>query len=180
MRALLIALALTFTASLAQADIDWKVERFGAGSQLVLADRTGALTHVKRGTDGALHIFDVYAGQGAAATFVGSYKTTARGDVVETIAFDGAKTRFVPHRCNRTLGDCQFTMIHPDGYAEPRSRVTKAIRGGFGYREYGLDGLIAEGQLKLDANGATKGGWKKDKPKEERKTRIKRVLIALK
>ncbi|EBA08458.1 hypothetical protein [Sagittula stellata] len=180
MRALTIALALFFMANPAHADIGWKVDRFGPGSVMVMKDRSGATTHVSRGTDGNLHVFDVYDGRGASAEFVGRYKTTARGDVVETVAFDGAVTRFVPNRCNRTEGTCRFTVIHPDGFAEPRTRVTRATRGGLRYQEFGLDGLIAEGVLTLDGNGAAKGGWTADAPNEERKLRTKRVLVALK
>lgn len=180
MRAIFAALALVFMASLAQADIAWKVDRMGAGSMLVMKDRAGALTHIKRGTEGALHVFDVYAGQGARAQFAGSYKTNAKGDVVETIAFDGAVTRFVPHRCNRTVGECKFTMVHPDGFQEPRVRVTHAIRGGLEYREYGLDGLMTEGQMMVDKDGTAKDGWQRDDKKDEQKQRTKRVLLALK
>ena len=180
MRALTLVLALFFTANTVHADIAWQVDRFGPGSVMVMKDRSGAMTHVARGTEGNLHVFDVYDGTGGSADFVGRYKTTARGDVVETVAFDGAVTRFVPNRCNRTEGTCRFTMIHPDGFAEPRTRVTRATRAGLRYQEFGLDGLMAEGALELDGNGAAKAGWTTDAPNEERKLRVRRVLVALK
>lgn len=179
MRAQIAALALIFMAPMAQADIAWKVDRFGTGSTMVMADRAGDLTHVKRGTEGALHVFDVYAGQGRHGGFAGSYKTNAQGDVVEATAFDGAVTRFVPHRCNRTVGECHFTMVHPDGFKENRVRVTQETKGGLQYREYGLDGLIAEGALQLDANGASKGGWQRKKNADEKKQKHRRVLLAM-
>ncbi|MFW2589637.1 hypothetical protein [Sagittula sp. SSi028] len=180
MRARIIALGLTFMASMAQADIAWNVDRIGAGSTMVMSDRAGELTHVKRGTQGALHVFDVFAGQGGAGGFAGSYKTNARGDVVETVAFDGAVTRFVPHRCNRTVGQCNFTVVHPDGFTEPRTRVTTEVNGGLQYREYGLDGLMTEGALHLDANGTSKGGWQRQKNADEKKRRHRRIVLALK
>lgn len=189
MRTLLIALALTFSASLVQADVGtssassdiaWKVAGMGAGSTLVMKDRAGVLTHIKRGTEGALHVFDVYAGEGARAEFAGSYKTNAKGDVVQSVAFDGAVTQFIPNRCNRTVGECHFTMVHPDGFREQRVRVTHAIRGGLEYKEYGLGGLLTEGQLIVDKTGTAKDGWQRDDTKDEQKQRTRRVLLALK
>ncbi len=179
MRALLIALGLIFSATLATADISWKLDRFGAGSVMVLKDRSGALTHVKRGTTTDAHIFDVYAGATTSGAYLGMYETNARGDVTATVAVDGAVTRFVPHRCSRTLGTCQFTVIHSDGFQEPRSRVTRATRNGLRYQEFGLDGLMSEGEIKLDANGASKGGWKKNPETGKSKVRTRRIMIAM-
>lgn len=180
MRGLLAALCWIFLGTVAHADIAWQLDRFGAGSMLVMKDRSGAIAHVKRGTEGTMHVFDVYKGQGPTAAFVGRYKTTPRGDVVETVAADGAVTRFVPHRCNRTLGTCSYTMVHPDGFTEPRQRVTEATRSGLRYRDYGLDGLMAEGTQDLDDTGTPKGGVQDKRPSGEGKTRTRRILLAMK
>ena len=66
MRHIMIAVALSFTAVAAHADITWKVDRLGAGSVMVMKDRVSATSHVKRGFDGMLHVFDVFEGQGQA------------------------------------------------------------------------------------------------------------------
>ncbi|MBO9464028.1 hypothetical protein TRP8649_00462 [Pelagimonas phthalicica] len=176
--ALTLTLISTFATTSATADISWRAGEMGNGSVMVMKDRSGAMTHVKRGSAGGVHLFDLYAGQGSAAEFLGSYKVNARGEVTETMAIDGAVTRYTPHRCNRTLGKCQFTVTHADGYVEQRTRVTEAVRGGLRYWEYGADGLMAEGAMQLDQLGASKGGWKKGRSK--RKTRTRRIMIALK
>ncbi|WP_299921760.1 hypothetical protein [uncultured Pelagimonas sp.] len=182
MRKLIIALAFslsaTFTASVATADITWRAGDMGVGSVMVMKDRTGAMTHVKRASLGGRHVFDLFAGQGKGAEFLGSYKVNDRGEVTETVAIDGAVTTYAPHRCNRSLGKCQFTVTHSDGYVETRTRVTEATRGGLRYWEYGADGLMAEGAMQLDQLGAAKSGWKKGRSK--RKTRTRRIMIALK
>lgn len=145
---------------------------------MVMKDRTGVLSHVKRGTSGDTHMFDIFAGQGRDAEYLGGYKVNARGEVIQTTAFDGAVTRYAPHRCSRTLGKCTFTVTHVDGFVEQRTRVTEATADGLRYREYGADGLMSEGALQLDQIGAAKSGWRKGPGK--RKTRSRRVMIALK
>lgn len=179
MRFLILALSLAFSASVAAADIGLKADRMAAGSVMVMKDSAGAITHVKRGQSGDLHVFDTFDGQGRNAAFIGSYHTNARGEITAMIAADGAVTRFAPHRCTRTVGKCSFTIIHADGFQEQRSRVTQETRNGLRYQEFGLDGLIAEGALELDHMGVVKNGWKK-KRGQGRKVRSKRVLIALK
>lgn len=178
MRTLITALVLSFISSMAFADIAWRAGDMGLGSVMVMKDRTGVMTHVKRGSNGDRHEFDLFAGQGQNAEFLGSYKVNGRGEVTETVAIDGAVTTYAPHRCTRTLGKCQFTVTHADGYVENRTRVTEATRGGLRYWEYGADGLMSEGAMQLDQLGAAKSGWKKGRSK--RKTRTRRVLIALK
>lgn len=177
MRHIMIALALSFTAVAAHADITWKVDRLGAGSVMVMQDRVSATSHVKRGTDGALHVFDVFEGQGQDAGFLGSYKVTATGNVVESIAADGAVTRFAPHNCARVLGECAYVVTHPDGFAERKVRVTEPTRAGLRYTEYGLNGMEREGVLSLDTLGASEGGWVQAKGKKKRK--VKRTRIAM-
>jgi len=179
MRALLIALAMSLSATGSVADIAWKVDRFVAGSTMVMKGRSGALTHVKRSAQNGVHVFDVHAGTTPQGAFIGRYVTNNRGEVVQTVSADGAVTRFVPHRCSRTVGTCQFTMIHPDGYREVRSRVTEATRGGLRYQEFGLDGLMSEGALRLDANGASTGGWTRNNSGGQAKTRTRRMSIAM-
>lgn len=179
MRILILSLLVAFAASHASADITWNAGRMGPGSMLVMQDAEGAVTHVKRGTQNGLHVFDTYAGTDRTARYIGSYTVTGRGEVTATIAADGAVTSYAPHRCTRTLGTCRFVVTHPDGFVEPRTRVTEATATGLRYREYGLDGLIAEGALDLDGMGVAKKGWRKD-GKDKRKVRTKRVRIALK
>ncbi|MDA7423509.1 hypothetical protein [Thalassococcus lentus] len=179
MRFLILALSLAFSASVAAADISWKADRMAAGSVMVMKDSAGAITHVKRGQSGDLHVFDTFNGQGRNAAYIGSYHTNARGEVTALIAADGAVTRFAPHRCTRTVGKCSYTVIHSDGFQEQRTRITEETRNGLRYQEFGLDGLIAEGALELDEIGAAKSGWKKQRG-QGRKVRSKRVLIALK
>ncbi|CUH79864.1 hypothetical protein [Tropicibacter naphthalenivorans] len=178
MRHIMIALALIFSATLAQADITWKVDRLGAGSVMVMKDRVAAMSHVKRGSRNGLHMFDVFEGQGQNAIFLGSYKVTAQGNVVEKITADGAVTRFAPHNCARVLGKCTFTVTHADGFREQKTRITEATRTGLRYAEYGVNGLETEGALGLDTFGAAKAGWVQTAGKKKRKS--KRVMIALK
>lgn len=177
MRLIVTALALVFMASFANAEISWQVGRFGPGTELVMKNRAETFTHIKRGAQSGVHTFDVF---GAGQDYLGSYQTNDRGDILRSMAFDGAITQFVPSRCNRTVGECRFTVIHPDGFQEPRTRVTVETRDGLHYREYGLDGLMAEGELDLDKDGTPEGGWIKDKLKDKTRTTFKRVLIAMK
>ena len=179
MRILIVALVLAFQTSLAAADIALRADRMAPGSMMIMQDSQGLVTHVKRGVEAGQHVFDTFAGKGASAVYIGSYTTNDRGDVTAMIASDGAVTRFAPHRCNRTPGRCDFTITHVDGFKEPRTRVTEATANGLRYQEYGLNGLVAEGALDLDGNGLARKGWKKEKS-DSRKTRTKRVLIALK
>lgn len=179
MRTLILALSFALSASVAAADISWRADRMAPGSVMVMKDSAGEITHVKRGMERGEHLFDTFAGRGANAAYIGSYRVNERGEVTATIAADGAVTTYSPHRCTRTLGKCQFTVTHADGFVEPRSRVTRPTRTGFEYQEFGLDGLIAEGGLELDQIGAAKKGWSKQRG-QGRKTRTKRVLIALK
>ncbi|MBV2359260.1 hypothetical protein KUH32_05720 [Thalassococcus sp. CAU 1522] len=179
MRGLILVLALAFSGTVALADIGWNTARMTPGSVMVLKDSDGVeRMHVARGHVQGLKRFDTYAGRGAGATYLGSYLTTATGDVVRQIEFDGVVTQFAPHRCNRTLGECRYTITHADGFVENRVRVTRATADGLVWQEHGLDGLMAEGAIELDADGVAKGGWRKQK--SGKKVRTKRVMIALK
>ena len=178
MRFLMLALTLAFSASFVSADVTWRAGDMDNGTVMVMQDNRGThVTHVKRGSVETGFLFDVYGGKGAGPR-LGSYVVNARGDVLKTIAADGAVTTYAPHRCNRTMGTCSYTMTHADGFVEKRTRVTEETAQGLRYREYGLDGLMTEGGLELDAMGAAKGSWRKDR-REKRKVRTKRIMIAL-
>ncbi len=178
MRFLMLALTLAFSASSVSADIAWRAGEMADGTTMVMQDNRGThVTHVKRGAAPGGFLFDVYGGKGV-GPHLGSYVVNARGDILKTIAADGAETTFAPHRCNRTLGTCSYTMTHADGYVETRSRVTEATAKGLRYREYGLDGLMSEGSLELDHFGAAISGWRNGQH-DQRKIRTKRILIAL-
>jgi hypothetical protein len=177
MRNMMIAFVLAVAGTQSAADIAWNVKELTTGSVMVMQDRLGATAHVKRDSYDDLHQFDVFAGTGADAAYLGSYKVNNRGDIVETAAIDGAVTRYAPHRCNRSVGTCHFTVIHSDGFREARSRVTEETRKGLRYWEYGLDGLMTEGALTLDANGTAQNGWKRAAGQPKLKSR--RVSLAL-
>lgn len=178
MRTLMLALAMIFTANFATADITWKVDRLSTGAVMVMQGDQGTLTHVKRGDAQGLHVFEVFDGNGPTATFIGSYSVNERGEVIQTVAVDGAVTRFAPHRCSRTVGTCRFVMTHADGFVEPRTRVTEQTKHGLAYKEYGLNGLIAEGALKLDTMGGAISSWKRTAG-EAWKVKSKRVALAM-
>jgi hypothetical protein len=178
MRSILVAFALSVSASAGVADISWHADQMGVGSVMIMQDWAGVTTHVKRGEPPEGHAFDMFSGEGRNSTFLGSYTTNAQGEVMKTVAADGAVTRYAPHRCTRTLGECSFTVTHADGFVEPRTRVTRAVRGGLQYQEFGLDGLMVEGGLKLDQIGAATEAWHQEAGRKKRRT--KRILIALK
>lgn len=176
MRKTLTTFALMLAAAPAFAEITWNVAALDTGAMRIMKDRVGATTHIKRGEINGLHSFDVFEGKGAAAVKMGQYQVTETGNLVAMIAVDGAETRFAPHRCSRTLGTCQFTVTHPGGFSEPRTRVTKQTSNGLRYWEYGMDGLLVEGALTLDENGTAIGGWQKENGKPKR--RIKKLTVA--
>lgn len=178
MRSVLIACALSLSATAGVADISWHADQMGVGSVMVMKDRSGVVTHIKRDARAGEHAFDMFRGEGRDAAFLGSYTTNARGEVTRTVASDGAVTLYSPHRCTRTLGECSFQVTHADGFVEPRTRVTRAVRNGLQYQEFSLNGLVAEGGLKLDQIGAASEAWHQDAGRKKRRT--KRVLFALK
>ncbi|MDU8910729.1 hypothetical protein [Aestuariicoccus sp. MJ-SS9] len=177
MRALLLAALTTLIATASTADIAWKADRIAPGSVMVLDSDGDVFTHVRRASDTGLFRFDAYAGHGKAADYVGSYLTNARGEIVRQIDADGKVTSYAPHRCQRSVGKCSYTITHADGFQEARTRVTRDTGGVLEYREYGLDGLIGSGRLTLDAMGTTLSGWRKDHQTGQT-TRIRQIAAA--
>lgn len=177
MRALFLAALTTLIATASTADIAWKADRIAPGSVMVLDSDGDVFTHVRRAKEAELIRFDAYAGTGKTADYVGSYLTNDRGEVVRQIDADGKVTSYAPHRCQRSVGECSFTVTHDDGFQEPRKRVTVDRGGMLEYHEYGLDGLMASGRMTLDKMGTTLSGWSKDHQTGQT-TRIRQIAAA--
>ncbi|MCT4557709.1 MAG: hypothetical protein N4A61_06575 [Pelagimonas sp.] len=173
MRRTMITLALIAMGNLASADVAWNVGALKLGSVIIMKDRTGASTHIKRENNQ----FDVFAGAVSQVNFVGGYGVNSNGDLVSTTAVDGAITRYVPHNCGRTLGRCEYQVHHPGGLIETRTRVTEQTRKGLRYKEYGVDGLMTEGLATLDETGTVTGGWTRLKGQPKLKSR--RISLAV-
>ena len=179
MRALVLAVLAALFSSQASADISWQTVRMAPGSLMVMEDERGAVTsHVARGQAGGLFRFDTYEGRGQRAVFVGSYYTNDRGEVVRSLSVDGGLTRYEPHRCARTVGVCDYVIVHPDGFRESRKRVSRETALGVAWKEWGLDGLVATGGIELDKIGAARKSWRRDH-QSGRQTRSKRIMMAV-
>lgn len=88
-----------------------------------------------------------------------TWVTNSKGEMIQSVTSQGAVTRWVPHRCNRSLGRCAYVRIRPDGTRDHRYRMTKAISGGFEYSVFERDGRPAlQGIALLDQMGWTKTG----------------------
>ena len=162
----------------AGADIAWQTDHIGAGSVLVLESDDGAVfTHMKCGMQRGLAVFDTFAGESVAGTYVGSYLTTPRGEITQAISATGAVTEYHPHRCMRTLGDCRYTVVHPDGTREARRRVTVETSEGLAFEEFAGGVLVQRGALALDALGSAREGWN-EVARTGRKTKTRRVMVA--
>lgn len=176
--AFIAACALPVTSQTAQADIAWQADRIAPGSVLVLESDNGAVfTHMKRGTERGQIRFDTFAGDSVAGVYVGSYLTTPQGEITRTIGVDGEVTRYEPHRCMRTLGECRYTIVHADGSREGRVRVTQKTAQGLAWREFARGGLVQTGAQALDEMGSTKGGWRENAQTGQR-VETRRIMAA--
>ncbi|MBO29298.1 MAG: hypothetical protein CML61_11190 [Rhodobacteraceae bacterium] len=143
-----------------ESDIAMQMAKIGIGSVVTIANSAGEVfTHVHEGRHDGLWELRSFAGRTRTGESLGSLFLDDRGQIVRQVDSDGAVTRFEPHRCMRTVGECTYTRIAPDGTREQRRRITTPIPGGFTYVIEGPGGLRLEGMAKLDRMGWIKRGW---------------------
>ncbi|MBE9637557.1 hypothetical protein [Salipiger mangrovisoli] len=179
MRLFATALLAAFAAAPLHADIAMETARFAPGSLLVMQDDQGhVVSHLARGEVQGLFRFDLYDGATGDALYAGRYYTDARGEVLLSVTAQGSVTRFEPYSCTRTLGECEYEIIHADGRRELRLRETLQTETGLAWKEWTREGLIATGGTNLDEIGAPRESWRRDLRSGDR-SRLHRISLAL-
>ncbi len=162
------------------ADIAMETAQLAPGSLLVMQDDQGhVVSHLARGEVEGLYRFDLYDGATGDALYAGRYYTDARGEVLLSVSAQGNVTRFEPYSCARTLGECEYEIIHADGSRELRLRETRQTDTGLAWKEWGREGIIATGGTTLDEIGAPRESWHRDLRSGDR-ARVHRISLALK
>ncbi|MCA0997570.1 hypothetical protein [Alloyangia pacifica] len=179
MRVFFTALLAAVCASPLHADVEMETARFAPGSLLVMEDQEGrVVSHLARGEVQGLFRFDIFDGASGDAPYAGRYYTDRRGEVLLSVAANGAVTRFEPDSCARTLGECEYEIVHADGRREMRIRETRRTSTGLAWAEWGNDGLIATGGTDLDDIGAPRESWQQNALNGD-SSRVHRVSLAL-
>ncbi|WP_353473607.1 hypothetical protein PVT71_06085 [Salipiger sp. H15] len=179
MRLFFTAILAALSSAPLHADIAMETARFSPGSLLVMEDDQGhVVSHLARGEVQGLYRFDLYDGATGDALYAGRYYTDARGEVLLSVSAQGDVTRFEPFSCTRTLGECEYEIVHADGSRELRIRETSKTDAGLSWKEWGLGGLLATGGTRLDEIGAPRESWRHDLQNGDR-SRVHRVSLAL-
>lgn len=157
--ALLVAILAHTTAANAQ-DISFKMKEIAKGSTVTIRNSDGKIfTHQHLGKINNTYAYKTFSGRQASGDPLGTYFANERGELTRSEDRNGAVTRWKPHRCMRTLGQCRYTRILPDGSRQKRIRVTEATKDGFKYAIYENSGeLVLSGWAKIDKFGWSKQG----------------------
>ena len=180
MRLFFYAVLASLAAAPVHADIAMETARLAPGSLLVMQDDQGhVVSHLARGEVEGLYRFDLFDGATGDALYAGRYYTDTRGEVLLSVTAQGNVTRFEPYSCARTLGACEYDIVHVDGLRETRQRETRETEGGLAWAEWDRKGPVAIGGTTLDDLGAPRESWRRDLRSGDR-SRVSRISLALK
>lgn len=160
--AFLVAVILQAAAVDAQ-DISIKMQEITRGSTVTIRNSDGKVyTHQHLGKIRGVYAFRTFSGRRAKGHPLGTYFTNVRGELMRAEDRNGAVTKWEPHKCMRTLGQCRYTRILPDGTRQKRTRITEATEDGFRYAIYEDSGeLVLSGWAKIDQFGwSVRGAYK--------------------
>lgn len=152
----LVMFALFAFASCASAnEIRWKSELVKPGEYVTIdQSQDGRIHHVFRGKSGGKYVLDSYRGKKPQGKPEFTTYLDKDGNYLRWVRKDGFEIRYHPHDCTRTLGQCSYTEAHSDGTNNARTRITKATKRGFSFKEYDQSGkFLFGGQFDIDAHG---------------------------
>lgn len=158
-----VGVLLGTSAQLSAQDIRWKPETLKKGDFVVIDQGAGKqVAHVFRGKKGRGYLLETYDTSRPKSEAPFRTVLDRNGNYLDWTRPDGYKLKFRPHDCTRTLGQCHYTQVFPDGRKEGRTRITKATNAGLEFKEYDAKGkFFLSGTFALDARGNAGTGWVK-------------------
>lgn len=158
-KGILTLLALLLAGAVNAQDITISMALIRPGSTITMRTSEGAVfTHHMLGQSAPGEFsFETYAGPHSTGDPTFIQYTDADGNLTRLVNAEGQTHLWLPHRCNRTLGLCDFIEVRPDGTRHSGLRTTTQIPGGFSYLVINPAGeTVLEGNAQLDLMGWTK------------------------
>ncbi len=155
------------------------IGRLPIGTRLVwsVGAAKNVFTHIVRGRDKTGYRVDYFEGETSEGPRMGTNWFDANGNFLQQKKFNGTILRFTPHRCNRTIGRCEY-VIKQVGRADLRVVSDVAVSGtAVRYVEHNASTghEMIRGGFKVGANGLNTSGWSRSPNQKKLAIRLRSV-----